>query len=145
MRSMDEIFQIEKCVGEIAGVISLQFKLESIEFKCEEFEQFAEPVKEEKPAATEENPDEPVEQPPAEEGGDEEKKPAFNPADYKWTITNKNAKNLPQLFNDFKGGNCVLEEKASGSFDDVAQEAVSKSLDEFCARVAADGGSKYIY
>lgn len=51
---MDEIFQIEKCVGEIAGVISLQFKLQPTEFIADAFEHFEEPVKEEKPVVAEE-------------------------------------------------------------------------------------------
>lgn len=123
--------------------------METTEFEAEKMEEFAEPVVEVKQAAPTEdaegNPiDPPAEAPPADDG-DEPKAPVFNPADFKWTITNGCARNLPQLFKDFKGQNCCLEEKASGSFDDVAQEAVSKSLDEFCARVAADGGSKYIY
>jgi len=48
------------------------------------------------------------------------------------------------LFADFKG-HALCEEKASVSFDDVATEAVCKCLDEFCARVIADQGCKYIY
>lgn len=88
--------------------------------------------------------DPPAEQPPAAEE-EEAKAPVFNPADYKWSITNRVSKNLPQLFKDLKGSSATCEEKPSTSFDDVAQEAVSMCLDQFCARVQADAGNKHIY
>ena len=47
---MDEFFAIEKGIGEIYSVISLQFKLESTQFIADKFEEFPEEeVKEEKP------------------------------------------------------------------------------------------------
>jgi len=149
-RNMDELFMIEKALGQIAGAINLTYKLDPTEFVCDKFEEFEAPVVEEKkvePQLDEEgNPIEPpAEQPPAEEEGEEAAKPKFNPADFKWTITNKVSKNMPQVFRDFKGANCVVEEKSSASFADVAAEAISSSLDQFCQRVIADHNSKYIY
>ncbi len=35
------------------------------------------------------------EEPAAEPDGDEPKKPTWNPAEFKWTITDRRAKNLP--------------------------------------------------
>lgn len=40
-RSMDELFMIEKGLGQIVGAISLQSKLEASEFKPTAFEEFA--------------------------------------------------------------------------------------------------------
>lgn len=136
-------------VGEIAGVISMQYRLDSAEFEAKDWEVFEkkEEKKEEPKLDEEGNPIEapPAEQPPAEEEG-EEKKVTFNPADFKWTKTDRCARNMPQLFKDWKGSRAVLEEKSSASFDDVAQEAVAKALDEFCEHMAkGDGASKYIY
>ena len=136
-------------VGEIAGVISMQYRLDSAEFEAKEWEVFEkkEEKKEEPKLDEEGNPIEapPAEAPPAEEGEGEEKKVTFNPADFKWTKTDRCARNIVQLFRDWKGSRAVLEEKSSASFDDVASEAVSKALDDFCARMQADGASKYIY
>jgi hypothetical protein len=52
---------------------------------------------------------------------------------------------MPQLFKDFKGSSCMCEEKASQSFSEITTEAVTKALDDFCARLHADTESKYIY
>lgn len=149
VRNMDELFAIEKGLGHIAGCINLTYKLDPTEFVCDKYEEFEEPVVEEKKVEQqfdeEGNPIEPPaqEEAPAEE--EAEKAPKFNPADFKWTITNKVSKNMPQVFKDFKGANCLIEEKSSASFADVAAEAVTMALDAFCGRVLADHNGKYIY
>jgi hypothetical protein len=50
------------------------------------------------------NPIEPEEQPEADP--EEDSKPKFNPAEFKWSITNRKGRNLPQLFRVYKGINC---------------------------------------
>jgi adenylate kinase family enzyme len=94
LRNMDELWQIEKHIGEIKAIIGLQFAFEpdTIDQKELEFEQFDEAEKQ-KP--------EPV---PADDGGDgEPKAKPFRPADYSWTKTNRKPFNLPQLFLACKG------------------------------------------
>ena len=63
----------------------------------------------------EEEEEEAEEAPP--EDPEEAKAPQWNPKDYKWTITNGHAKNLPQLFRDCKGGGgmpaCILSSSFS--------------------------------
>ena len=94
---MDEIFEIEKTIGEIIAIIGLQFNYDK-EYVDESeivYEQFPEPVVEEKKQQLDEN-GEPVEQEEAkEEEEGEEKKPKFKPEDYKWTVTDGKPKNLP--------------------------------------------------
>lgn len=131
---MDELFMIEKALGQIAGCINLTYKLDPTDFVCDKFEVFEEPVVEEKKVEKvfDEEGNEiepPAQEAPAEEEEEGAKQPKFNPADYKWTITNKVSKNMPQVFKDFKGQNCLIEEKSSASFADVASEAVTTSMD----------------
>lgn len=95
-RFMDEVFHIEKYIGEIQGVISLQYAPEPMSFSAERFEEFEEVVAEEKKTSQPVEGEEGEAQPPAAEPeGDEAKKIKWNPSDYKWTITNRQAKNLP--------------------------------------------------
>lgn len=119
MRYMDELFQLEKHIGEVSAVISLQNQQEASQWIDEKWEEFEEPPKEEpkKPKLDDEgNPIEEEEE-PAEEGAEgEEQKKKWNPAEYKWTISNRRAKNLPQLFKDFKGINVHHENKESKDF-----------------------------
>ena len=112
LRFMDEFFAIEKNIGEVNAVISMQFVKEDTQFiddKFEEFEKEEAKVEEEK----KEGEDGQEEDPPAaqEEGEGEEKKEVFDPSKFKWSITNGRSKNLPQLFRDYKGINCHQEEK----------------------------------
>ena len=51
------------------------------------------PVVEKKAKVLDEDGNE-IEEPPAEEA-EEPKAPKWNPADFKWTVTNRRAKNLP--------------------------------------------------
>jgi len=96
LRYMDELFQIEKHIGEVSAVISLQDFEEAYRFTDEKWEEFPEPIKEEpkKKPANGEDEDE-VEEAAPEEDEEEKKKPKWNPAEYKWTVTDRRAKNLP--------------------------------------------------
>ena len=53
-------------------------------------------------------------EPPAEE--EASKGPKFDPSEFKWTVTDKRTKNLPQVFKDFKGINCHAEMQKSDFF-----------------------------
>ena len=99
---MDELFMIEKHLGEVRAVAGLQFQYEkeTIDEMDIEFEHFPEPEpKEEKPKGEgEEGEDgegagEPEQPPEGEEG--ENKAPKFRVEDLKWTVTDRKPKNLP--------------------------------------------------
>ena len=47
---------------------------------------------------------------------DAAKGPKFDPSEFKWTVTERRAKNLPQVFKDFKGINCNCELKKAETF-----------------------------
>ena len=84
LRFMDELFQIEKNIGEVQAIVSLQFNYEKeyIEEHEIEYEQFPEPPPVEvKPKV--EGEEEEEEEPTAQEEDDEENKvPKFKPEDY---------------------------------------------------------------
>lgn len=136
LRCMDEFFAIEKGIGEVFAVVSLQFKSEPTQFiadREEEFPKDAEEAKDDKPAAGDGEEDGDGDNAAAEAEDGEPKKVAFDPSQYKWTITNGQPKNLPQLFRDYKGINCHPEERQVDSSSSTShQEAVTKALDEFC-------------
>jgi hypothetical protein len=102
LRLMDEFFRIEKKVGQVAGIIGLQFDSDKEYIDDHElvWEEFPEP--EEKPAEPEKQYDEdgneivPEPAEDAEEG--EKKEPAFKPEDYKWTVSDRKPMNLPTLY-----------------------------------------------
>jgi len=146
LRYMDELFQIEKHIGEVSAVISLQDFEEPDRFTDDKWEEFPEPVKEEpKKKQLNEDGQEEAEEEPAAEEDEEKKKPKWNPAEYKWTVTDRRAKNLPQLFRDYKGINCLCEIKPAADFSAADVEAVTKSMDDFCSRVMDEHTSRYIY
>lgn len=62
------------------------------------------------------NPIEPEEEPQPEGDEEEGKKAAFKPEDYKWTITNKEQKNLLTLFSHMKGINATPEEREADTY-----------------------------
>ena len=101
MRFMDELFMIEKHIGEVQAVVGLQFESESeyIEENDIEYEVFAAPEVVEvkrRPAGEEgEEGEAAEEQPPAEGDDGEKKKPTFKVEDWKWTVTDRRPKNLP--------------------------------------------------
>ena len=146
LRYMDELFQIEKHIGEVSAVISLQNAAEASQWNDDKWEEFEEPPKPEpKQKQLNEEGEEMEEEAEAAEDGEEPKKPAWNPADYKWTISNRRAKNLPQLFRDFKGINVHHETKKSDEFAKECSDAVTKALDDFCQRVIEDHASRSLY
>ena len=151
LRYMDELFIIESIVGEVAAVISLQNQPEA-EFMRDdqiEYEKFPDPppVEEKKKKEDGEEEEEPAEEPPAEdEDPDKPKVPAFRKEDYKWTVSNRQPKNLPQLYLGCKGINTLHEVKQAGDIDSNAPKAIARSLDDFCARLQdADNSDKYLY
>lgn len=85
-------------------------------------------------------------QAPAEPEADEAKKSKFNPADFKWTITNRHAKNLPQLFRDHKGAKFVADERSTSGSKNSKSELIANCIDDFCARLFEEGSSgKFFY
>lgn len=146
LRYMDELFQVERHIGEVQAVIGLQFNSEKeyIEEYEVQYEEFPEPeVVEVKRPEGEEG--EEAEQPPAEE--EEKKAPAFKVEDWKWTVTDRKPKNLPQLFMQSKGIAARHDLRTAEQYSSSQYEAISKCLDEFCAKVieANDSTEKYIY
>lgn len=149
LRFMDEFFAIEKNIGEVVGVVSLQNEKELSTFDIGP-DEVEEPVEEEvKEAAPKQKPEgeeeEGGEEPPAEDG-EEKKVPSWDHKKYRWTKTNGRSKNLPQLFRDYMGNRCNFDEKhwksyAAGSHG----EAAVKALDEFCSKITDEGNSMTMY
>lgn len=140
VRLMDEFFAIEKHLGEVKAVVALQFTAENEGAdKDVEYVQFTEEDKAAQP------------QPAAGEGeegagdGEQPKAPAFNPADYQWTVTNKKPQNLPQLFVRCKGKNNTkhVVKKADEYSSQSEFEAISKSMDELCGKVQSESSNLY--
>lgn len=75
----------------------------------------------------------------------EGQKPAFKPSDYKWTKSNNQARNLPQIFLGSKGEKVAVHEvKSAEQYSANSQyEAISKSLDEICGSVVNDTKPSY--
>ena len=85
-------------------------------------------------------------EPAADEEEGEKKEKAFDRTEFKWTITNRKPKNLPQLFHGMKGINTLHEVKEAIQFGGIASDQVSKCLDDFCGRVQdSDNADKNIY
>lgn len=103
-RMMDEFLSIEREIGEIKGVIGLQFVEHDhkTNFDPIVFPPKAPPAK--KIIVNDDGEEEEVveEEKPAEEENDG--KPKFNPEAYKWTDSNRLQLNLPQLFCKLKNG-----------------------------------------
>lgn len=100
---MDEYQSIERNIGKVFGIINLVFEYKSHKVAPEsvQYIDFAkEPLKV-------------VSKPVAAEGeavdDDAPKVVVFDPAQYKWTKTDKMASNLGQLFFKFNGANAVEE------------------------------------
>lgn len=100
LRYMDEIFKIEKKIGEVVGIIALQYHFESEFIREDElvYEVFPEPEVVEEPVKQEGDEEAEEEQAEAEEDDEEKKEPEFKPQDYKWTISDRNPKPLPVLY-----------------------------------------------
>ena len=96
LRNMDELWQIERHIGEIKAIIGLQFAYEPETIDAKDIEKIAEgdvdAAHKRIQAAM---------PPPGEDGGPAEVKPAVKAQE--WTETDKKPKNLPQLFLSCKG------------------------------------------
>lgn len=151
-RFMDEFFAIERNIGEVVGVISLQNEKEVTTFDlpadCYEeivVEEAKEPVAKPEGEEAEEGGDD------AAAEGDEPKAPKWNPKDYRWSVTNGRSKNLPILFRNTKGGvvgkTSSFEEKNWKTIGGCTShgEAAVKALDEFCQKVNDEGQNIYLY
>uniref|UniRef100_A0A7S3CSN3 Uncharacterized protein n=1 Tax=Strombidium rassoulzadegani TaxID=1082188 RepID=A0A7S3CSN3_9SPIT len=147
LRFMDELFKIEKIIGEVEAIISFQYQLEQY-FTSEDklvYEQFPDPPPvEEKPKPAEGEEEE--EQAPPEEDDGEKKAPAFKPEMYNWTVSDRNPKNLPHLYHSLKGlVSTTNDDKRAKDFDPNNQKiAIAKCLDSFFGRLQ-DSEIKYLY
>lgn len=148
LRFMDEFFAIEKTIGEVVGVISLQNEKEQSTFDispAEIQEPVQEEVKEAPPKKAEGEEGEEAEEAPAEEG-EEPKVPKWDPKKFRWTVTNGRSKNLPQLFRDYMGNRCNFDEKNWKTYGAGSHgEAAVKALDEFCTKITDEGNSMTMY
>ena len=153
---MDELFSIERNIGEVQAVIGLQFNsekeyLEEDEIEYERFDVEVTPRQESKPVA--EGEEAQAEQPPAEDAAAAAKKSSFRPEDWRWTSSDRRPKNLAQLFMQLKGATSKHELRTAEQFSSSQYEAISKSLDEFCGKLvhfsnveATQGGdTRYLY
>lgn len=114
---MDELFLVEKELGEVTAVVSLTYNKEVgvqesqvkfevfpdeevVEVKTPELDEEGNPIEEEPVAEEEEDPENP-------------KKAPFNPKEFAngWTITDRKSKNLLTLFTNMKGINNQTEIK----------------------------------
>lgn len=102
LRFMDELFMIEKHIGEVQAIVGLQFETEK-EYTEEhevEYEVFEElevvHVHKKQPGEDGEGDGEEAQPEAAADGEDgEKKKPTFRVEDWKWTVTDRRPKNLP--------------------------------------------------
>lgn len=147
VRYMDEFFALEELVAKVGAVISLGYEFQTelvaevkVDPKQDEERKAAlaakERAKREKAKAE------------AEEGGgapeEEEgvKKETFEPLMFNWSNSNKEPKNLAQLYNCVKGGNFVPDKKdwsdyAADEKDADVKVCVAKALDDFCSKIDA--------
>ena len=136
IKCMDEFFDIEKNIGDVKAIIGLQFNFENetIDEKEIEYEKFEE--QEEEVVAKDEDGN-PIAPP---EGA----KVAFKPRDYQWTVSNKQPRNLPQVFMGSKGKTVAIHEvKSAEQYSSSQYEAISKSLDEICNKVVNEPNPFY--
>ena len=107
LRFMDEFFCIEKNIGEVSAVINLSDREDKTTFEVAQ-DDIREPIEEVKEEVKKQDVDEdgnPIEDAPADDANpDEEKKPSWNPNNYRWTLTNGKARNLPQLCREYRSG-----------------------------------------
>ena len=96
LRYMDELFMIEKQVGEVQAIIGLQFNSEKEYIDEDEVEKIVfeeEIVQVAKAQFDGEEGEEPVEQAPVDD--DEAKAPVFDVKANEWTNTDRKSKNMP--------------------------------------------------
>ena len=109
-RQMDQLFSIEKHIGEVVGVITLGKETSSVQYNKDDFEKekFPEPEIVLVKPKVQEGDDEAAEEPPAEEAT--KKVNSFRPELFEWTITNGIPKTLPLLYTLFKGQKNIKNE-----------------------------------
>ena len=100
LRFMDELFMIEKHIGEVQAIVGLQFDtekeyIEENEVEYEVFQQREVVVQKKKPVGEDGEEAEAEPEAPADADDGDKKKPAFRVEDWKWTVTDRNPKNLP--------------------------------------------------
>lgn len=152
LRYMDELFLIEKALGEVTAVASLTYTKEElvhesqvkyeefpeeevVEVKAPELDEDGNPIEVEAEAAEEDDPENP-------------KKVPFNPKESPngWTVTDRKSKNLLTLFTNMKGINNQNEIKeAEGYGKDNNVATVTASLDDFCTRITEENSNRNLY
>ena len=61
-------------------------------------------------------------------------------------MSNRNPKNLPQLYQGCKGINTLNEVKEANDFEKTKSGAIAVCLDEFCGRLQdSENSDKYLY
>lgn len=139
---MDELFAVQRDIGEICGVLALNNEKQETTFEVTQsmIEEPEEAVEEEKAPEVDENGN-PIEV----EGGEEKKVAEFNPRKFKWTITNGKSKNLPMMLRDGRDTWSFEEKNWKVMGCNSHADATVKSLDEFCGKVADDSDSRRLY
>lgn len=100
---MDEFFTVEASIGEVVGVCCVKKTEDPLVLDNVEKIEFAESVKEEASKQQTIDPADDPEDPPADpvpEAAND--KPAFNPKDFEWTMSNRRPKNLAMLYHGCK-------------------------------------------
>lgn len=141
VRYMDEFFALEEDVAKVGAVINLGY-----EYQKELIEEVKVDPKqdEERKAALAAKERERREKLKAAADDDgtaptEEKKSDFEPLAFNWSESNKQPKNLAQLFYSVKGGNFVPETKPWNDYAEDGAEAdgkvIAAALDDFCKKI----------
>ena len=107
---MDEFFAIERDIGEVVGVISLENEEEPANY-VKTPDMWQEPVVEEVKVEEAKPKEEGEEEEAAPEEGTEDKKPKFDPTKFRWSITDGKPHNLPQLLREYLGNGCKFDVK----------------------------------
>ena len=77
---------------------------------------------------------------------EENAKSKFDPSQFKWTVTDQRARNLAQIFKDFKSDKFLSDDIKSEKFSASQAEAVTKGLDAFCDEICMGKcGDRAIY
>ena len=150
IRVMDEFHQLEQYLGQINGIISLQYSEDPVveDPAFVEYHKFPkeEPVEQKaKKAPGEGDEDEvPDEQPAPDEG--EEAQPKWDPKDYTWTVTNRRQKNLANIFVKSRGPKGIHEVKQSRDYGISRGKQIGGSIESFVQQImAAEADAKTFY
>jgi hypothetical protein len=156
VRYMDEFFALEELVAKVGAVINLGYDIEKelieevkVDPKQDEERKAALAAKERERRDKAKAAADGEEEPPAEEEG-AVKNSDFEPLMFNWSESNKQPKNLAQLFYGVKGGNFVPEKKQWNEYAEDGAEAdgkvIAAALDDFCKKIdALDDADKCWY